>query len=210
MTFMPINQSQCSRVLYSNPVCLLCTEDATKRNVMTVSWLTASDNLGHFLLSLNRGRHTAAHMAVPGSLFVLAVPTAAMRATVLQIGACSGRDVDKLEHLALPVRPVGDLFGVDGCVAFLTCRVNTLLGPVEPIADAACQRAFQSTANHHLLLHCTALRGLVAATHWDGRRFAALGDASPHLSFLGSQVFAAVVALPEPDASDAADAASLV
>ncbi len=171
---------------------------------MTVSWLTASDNLGHFLMSLNRGRHTAAHMAVPGSLFVLAVPTAAMRATVLRVGACSGRDVDKLEHLALPVQPVGEQFGVDGCVAFLVCRVNTLLGPAAPIADAACERAFQSTTNHHLLLHCTAMRGLVAPTHWDGRRFAARGDASPHLSFLGSQVFAAVVALPDDDNSEPA------
>jgi flavin reductase (DIM6/NTAB) family NADH-FMN oxidoreductase RutF len=198
-TLINLNQQQCSRVLYSNPVCLLCTVDASgKRNVMTVSWLTASDNLGHCLLVLNRGRHTAAHMGTAGNLFVLSVATAEQCATVLRIGSCSGRDldVDKVAHLGLPVHVIdadSGLFGIEGCAAHLVCRVNTQLSPAAPIGDEACARAFQSTTNHHLLLHCTAMRGLVSERHWDGRRFAATGDAAPHLSFLGSQQFAATI-----------------
>lgn len=41
-----VHASLLARVLYSNPVCLLTTE----RNLMTISWLTATDN--HVRLNL--------------------------------------------------------------------------------------------------------------------------------------------------------------
>jgi flavin reductase (DIM6/NTAB) family NADH-FMN oxidoreductase RutF len=206
MTFLDVNQQQCSRLLYSNPVCMLCTVDSHgKRNVMTISWLTPTDNLGHFVLSLNRARFTAAHMSTSGNRFVLCIATAAQCAMLLRIGSCSGRDVDdKVAQLELPVRELGDdgLFGIDGAAAFLVCRVNTSLVPAATIDDAACARAFQATTNHHLLLHCTALRGSVSTSYWDGRRFGATNEATPpHLAFLGSQQFAATTPI-HLDSSD--------
>jgi hypothetical protein len=58
-----------SRILYTNPVCFLSTtvnhhEQETdsivvRRNVMVVSWLTATNNTGRFMMSLNKRRHTA-------------------------------------------------------------------------------------------------------------------------------------------------------
>jgi hypothetical protein len=58
-----------SRPLYPNPVCFLCfSHDDHDRaisgkkeegNVMVVSWLTAINNGGKFIMSLNKRRHTA-------------------------------------------------------------------------------------------------------------------------------------------------------
>lgn len=58
-----------SRILYTNPVCFLSTtvnlhkqetdSIVVGRNVMVVSWLTATNNTGRFMMSLNKRRHTA-------------------------------------------------------------------------------------------------------------------------------------------------------
>ena len=48
-----------SRLLYPNPVCFLSSWAGGRRNLMTISWLTAVDNEGRFVLSMNQRRHTA-------------------------------------------------------------------------------------------------------------------------------------------------------
>lgn len=50
-----------SRLLYTNPVCVLTTvdEDRGQRNAMVVSWLTPVNNYGCFIMSINKERHTA-------------------------------------------------------------------------------------------------------------------------------------------------------
>ena len=54
---------QWSRLLYTNPVCFLGSVDSkNQRNVMVVTWLTATNNNGHFVMSLNRRRHTTSVM----------------------------------------------------------------------------------------------------------------------------------------------------
>lgn len=201
-----LNQSQCSRVLYSNPVCFLCTtstpttDSIISRNVMTISWLTATDNLGHFVCALNRGRHSASNLDST-RLFVLCIATARQSALLRRVGSCSGRDGSKIDRLQIDVLSIDDaslgLFGVAQCAAYLVCRVNTSLAPLAPIEDAACARAFSSTNAHHLLLHCTAMRGQVNPAYWDGRRFCCRDGAPPHLSFLGSQLFATIEPLEE-------------
>ena len=65
-----------ARLLYASPVCFLATRDraaggaaaggwaGSSVNVMTVSWLTAVDNRGTFVASINGGRHTAANLGL--------------------------------------------------------------------------------------------------------------------------------------------------
>ena len=52
-----------SRILYTNPVCLLTSssrnEDAWRKNVMTISWLTPINNAGEFVFSMNAKRYSA-------------------------------------------------------------------------------------------------------------------------------------------------------
>ena len=39
-----VDKMMFSRLLYTNPVCLLTTNNGTKKNVMTISWLTPINN----------------------------------------------------------------------------------------------------------------------------------------------------------------------
>lgn len=85
-----------SRILYPNPVCFLCTpsclEEDYSGNVMIISWLTAINNEGGFVMSMNRRRNSARYMASnPGRDFTLCVATADMEAMVLDVGRVSGR-----------------------------------------------------------------------------------------------------------------------
>lgn len=41
---MRVHKGMFSRFLYTNPVCLLTTNDGKRRNVMTISWLTPVNN----------------------------------------------------------------------------------------------------------------------------------------------------------------------
>jgi hypothetical protein len=96
-----------SRVLYSNPVCLLTARvgpgavPALPRwNAMVISWLTPIDNYGTIFLSMNTKRYTS-ELLSPGHSFVLNVPTAGMEHVVTAVGKCSGRDTDKIASLGI-------------------------------------------------------------------------------------------------------------
>ena len=105
-----------SRLLYPNPVCLLTTTqllpDYLHHNAMVISWLTPIDNDGNIFLSINAKRHTAARLMTAfraasevDQTFVLNVPTASQESMVLQIGGCSGRDIDKFDSSDGGVEP---------------------------------------------------------------------------------------------------------
>ena len=111
-----------SRLLYTNPVCLLATVRNSKtnanpfeslgaasessshrepqsptRNVMVISWLTAMNNSGKFIMSVNKNRHTASVLVPNQNImnddveFVLCVPVAGMEDLVRNVGRTSGR-----------------------------------------------------------------------------------------------------------------------
>jgi flavin reductase (DIM6/NTAB) family NADH-FMN oxidoreductase RutF len=132
---------QFSRLLYTNPVCFLCTSSsstecgsvdngdandeqspptttttlpattsnatqdpsksnrsAASQNVMVLSWLTATNNNGRFIFSLNRRRHSSnllksslsSSLSV-SSQFTLSVPVQGMEELVRSVGSVSGR-----------------------------------------------------------------------------------------------------------------------
>ena len=104
-----------SRLLYPNPVCFLCTpslkeDQAAKEehdyheNVMTLSWLTAINNEGCFVMSLNRRRATARYFNTqnnnsnPSREFCLCVPIAGMESLVLAVGRTSQRFGSKFQR----------------------------------------------------------------------------------------------------------------
>jgi hypothetical protein len=65
------NLNMVSRVLYSNPVCVLTArgcEPERALHAMVVSWLTPIDNRGNLFLSINKRRNTVQSL-VEGSTF---------------------------------------------------------------------------------------------------------------------------------------------
>jgi flavin reductase (DIM6/NTAB) family NADH-FMN oxidoreductase RutF len=63
------------------------------RNIMTISWLTPTNNIGGFMCSMNANRCTARRFVrQAGDRFVLSVPVRGMEDLVRAIGSCSGDD----------------------------------------------------------------------------------------------------------------------
>ena len=132
-----------SRLLYTNPVCFLATSSSQpsqsadrdsdrkesaqnydpkiphndiKRNVMVLSWLTASNNNGRFLFSIHKTRYSAQLLTrrraldesdessgssngtyESGNEFSLSVPVKGMEEIVKDVGSISGRDCSKFQ-----------------------------------------------------------------------------------------------------------------
>lgn len=85
-----------SRLLYTNPVCLLTTVNeisSPSQNVMVISWLAATNNQGKFMMSINKNRHTAQILTLKESNveFVLCVPVSGMETLVKNVGSVSGK-----------------------------------------------------------------------------------------------------------------------
>lgn len=202
------------RLLYSNPVCILTTErghetNKFERNAMVISWLTPVNTSKLFAISLNRKRHSADVLldreATCSRRFVLNVPVDGHQDTLLNIGGCSGREVDKFRKFSLPVVLPGlwsddspdpnivkgrkrknkadERWGtaLDFCVAHLMCHVLS--------------EQQTEVKGHHIFI-CEIIRGFVRKSYWDGKRFAPVNIGIPStLSFLGSKTFAATVPL---------------
>merc|ERR1711974_8693 len=190
-----------SMVLYTNPVCLLSTQkitktdDSTKKiesNVMTISWLTAYNNSGGFMCSMNKRRHSADLLNKSNPFFCLSIPCTKQAELVLKIGSCHGNKVDKYSSLnikridVLPLLTIpkkyktdgpANVYGVNGCVAHLVCFLEKL----QSAPDGA-----------HNILFCQIVGAVVANSYWTGRTFVGF---PPHLAFLGSQQFAQTIAL---------------
>lgn len=91
-----IDEKSFSRLLYTNPVCFLTTVNRESKptwNAMVISWLSATNNSGKFMMSVNKRRHTASILTSEDSDvdFVLCVPVAGMEDLVLNVGKASGK-----------------------------------------------------------------------------------------------------------------------
>lgn len=97
------NPNLFSRLLYPNPVCFLSTLNQSSGsisipNVMTLSWLMPTNNYGGFAFTIHKTRFSANTIIESESkTFVLSIPTALHRGTLLAIGKCSGQSKNKFD-----------------------------------------------------------------------------------------------------------------
>ncbi|CAI5739846.1 unnamed protein product [Peronospora destructor] len=194
MDWVAVDKGMLSRLLYSNPVCLLSvrSSNGSSCNLMTISWITAINNKGKFICSMNATRHTAKFMNQAGAIFVLNVPVRGMEKLILAIGGCSGAHVDKFDQFNTKKQKLSEKeiarqeivyatrqsIAVRDCVAHLLCRVDSVM-----------------ENDGHLLLWCSQLAGWTRRAYWDGYNFISQDgtDVEPYLTFLGSKVFGYVV-----------------
>ncbi|KAE8876299.1 hypothetical protein PF002_g26351 [Phytophthora fragariae] len=221
MDWVAVDRGMLSRLLYPNPVCLLSvrSKDGSARSLMTITWLTAINNQGGFICSMNATRHTAKFMNQSGAVFVLNVPVRGMEELVLAVGGSTGADMDKFEQLNVAVCAPGggELQSTEDATSTSDDQVETKKRKLskkelarQEIASAAAQSiALRDCVAHllcrvetvteddgHLLLRCSQLAGWTRRSYWDGRNFIPQEgtDAEPYLTFLGSKVFGYVLA----------------
>jgi len=141
---IPITEpTMLARLLYTNPVCLLSVQrgDLGLRSLMTISWLTATDNHGGFVASMNQNRYTA--QVLDGwEYFVLSIPAADLADTVLKIGGHHGTATeDKINQLGIAVCTPG--WPHEGAEPSALGAAPSAAGPGEVPSSADSQHAAQ-------------------------------------------------------------------
>ncbi|KAJ3150571.1 hypothetical protein HDU89_002978 [Geranomyces variabilis] len=199
-TAVAVPKHMLSRLLYPNPVCLLSvaapaengstdaadetqTPHAWERNIMTISWLTATDNHGRFVCSINLNRRSCT-LVRRAMGFVLNIAPTSLQPLLLAVGSTSGHDkADKFTALSIPTCQPG----------FQPHSTSTTPTPAIPTAaaHADCIVEEWSERHGHAVLFCRVVRGWARSEWWDGKCLGSVED--PLLSFMGSKRFARVV-----------------
>ena len=122
MTEFPLDKA--FHFLEPGPVVLLTTAQGGKANVMTMSWHMLMDFTPQIGCVVSPGNHSFAALSQTGEC-VIAIPTVDLIETVVDIGNCAGRDVDKLQAFGLTARPAEKVQAplIAECLANLECRV---------------------------------------------------------------------------------------
>lgn len=121
----PLALFEVYRLLEPGPVVLVATADAHRRNVMTMSWQTMLDFEPPLLAAVVSNRNFSFELLDATGECVIAIPTVELARTVVKIGNCSGRDLDKFQKFKIatePARRVKAPLLVD-CYANLECKV---------------------------------------------------------------------------------------
>lgn len=107
------------------PVTLVSSAHGSRRNVMAASWAMPVDFLPAKLAVVIDARSFTRELVEASAAFVLNIPCRAMARKVLAVGSASGRDGDKFSACAIACidEPAAPAPLIDGCVAWLACRV---------------------------------------------------------------------------------------
>lgn len=113
------------QLLEPGPTVLLTTASAGRANVMTMSWHMMMEFVPPLVVCLVSGQNHSFAALAETRQCVIAIPTVELAPTVVDVGNCSGRDVDKFATLGLTPLPAALVAAplVAECFANLECRV---------------------------------------------------------------------------------------
>lgn len=117
--------SQVYQLIEPGPVVLLTTARNGRNNVMTMSWhMMIEFEPPLIACTVGGGDYSFRTLEETGEC-VIAIPAAEMAPTIVKIGNCSGRDVDKFTKFKLHARAASDVSAplVEECFANLECKV---------------------------------------------------------------------------------------
>ncbi len=117
--------SQAYRFLEPGPVVLVTTAQEGRANIMTMSWHMVMDFTPLIACIIGPWDYSFTALRATKEC-VIAIPTVDLAAQVVDIGNCSGAEIDKFKALGLtplPAAKVGPPL-VAECLANLECRVS--------------------------------------------------------------------------------------
>ncbi len=117
-------------LIESGPVVLVTTKSGRKRNVMTISWTMCLDFTPRFAIATGPWNYSFEALSQTGEC-VLAIPTVEMAQTAVEIGSCSGREIDKFKRFGLTAVPGKKVKAplIRECRANIECRVVEYIKP---------------------------------------------------------------------------------
>lgn len=123
MANLPIEKA--FMLLEPGPVILVTTNHNGKNNIMTISWHMVTDFTPKIALTTGPWNHSFQALMQTKEC-VLAIPTVDLKETVVNIGDCSGADVDKFEKFNLTPIEAESVQAplIAECLACIECRVT--------------------------------------------------------------------------------------
>lgn len=113
------------RLLEPGPVVLLTTSQRGRSNVMTMSWhMMVEFEPPLVACVVSEADHSFAALRATREC-VIAIPSVELAKTVVGVGNCSGREIDKFKKFGLTMGPAADVRPplILECFANLECRV---------------------------------------------------------------------------------------
>src|SRR5215469_12989371 len=93
------------RLLEPGPIVLVSSAHKNETNIMTMGWHMVMEFSPSLVTCLISSANHSFEMIRLSRQCVINIPTVDLAATVVKIGNCSGRDVDKFDEFALTPRP---------------------------------------------------------------------------------------------------------
>jgi flavin reductase (DIM6/NTAB) family NADH-FMN oxidoreductase RutF len=142
------------------PVVLVSTAHKGRPNVMTMTWHMVVDFTPQFACIIGPWDFSFNALMATREC-VIAIPTVEMAAKVVDIGSCSGRDVDKFKKFRLTALPAEHVQAplIGECLANIECRVTDT-----------------RLVNKHGLFVLEGIKAWVDPKHKEKRTFHANGD----------------------------------
>lgn len=122
MKTLPIGKA--FQLIEPGPVVLVTTAHRGRTNVMTMTWHMVVDFMPRIACVIGPWDFTYTALKKTREC-VIAIPTVDLADTAVEIGNCSGRDVDKFDRFgltALPAKKIGAPL-IGECLAQIECRV---------------------------------------------------------------------------------------
>ena len=121
----PVELAKAYLLMNHGPVTLVSSAADGKRNVMAASWAMPLDFAPpKVAVVIDKNAYSRELIETSGE-FVLNIPCRAIADQALAVGSCCGRDIDKFVQCGLLADPASVVTAplVDGCVAWLECKV---------------------------------------------------------------------------------------
>lgn len=117
--------SQVYQLLEPGPVVLLSTAHKGRANVMTMSWHMMVEFTPPLVACVVSNADHSFRALRATKACVIAIPAVELAPKVVEVGNCSGRDVDKFERFALTPVPAREVAAplIKECFANLECKV---------------------------------------------------------------------------------------
>ena len=111
-------------LLEPGPVVMITTSEKDRANIMTLSWTMVLDFTPRFAFMTGSWNHSYKNIIKTGEC-VIAVPTKELIKKTVQIGSCSGSDIDKFKKFKLTPLPASLVSAplIKECYANIECRV---------------------------------------------------------------------------------------
>jgi len=123
MKELPLNKA--FMLLEPGPVILVTTANGGKNNIMTISWHMVKDFTPQFAL-LTGSWNYSFEALVENKECVIAIPTVDISQKVVEIGTCSGSNIDKFKKFELTPLKAKSVAAplIKECLANIECRVT--------------------------------------------------------------------------------------